>query len=430
MSIAPDAFVIGLTGPFGSGCSTSAELLRERLWFHHVKLSAPINTEWRTHNPDISPRRCDLQALGDSMRREHGASVLVDRTLDTLHHDPTVYRRIAIDGIRNLSEVQRLRDRFGRRFFLFALQCPTSERWERLKPLYENSGGQDAFSADDKRDHHEEDPSGQQVQLCVDTSDVLITNDDRVTRADLRDKLASYVRLVNRELPRYAEPIEILMNLAYSASHGSKCLKRQVGAVLVNAKPGRMGEVIGTGFNDNPPPTRPCVEEPRYGASKKTGKQGACYRDLIRFDALTKSANQNWRCVHCGTPIQKPTHTAPPWRCTNTACNKPLESALFPERAMTWCTAVHAELWAILAAGHRARGCTLYTTTFPCFQCAEKIVQVGIPAIVFSEPYPDIPAAGRLEIGKVKTVRFEGVRSSRFHEIFSAARPFFDRRPD
>jgi deoxycytidylate deaminase len=93
---------------------------------------------------------------------------------------------------------------------------------------------------------------------------------------------------------------------------------------------------------------------------------------------------------------------------------------------MTWCTAVHAEVAAILAAGHRARGTTLYTTTFPCFQCAEKLAQAGIAAIVFTEPYPDTQAADRLDLAKIKTARFEGVRSSRFHEIFSAVRPYYE----
>jgi deoxycytidylate deaminase len=95
---------------------------------------------------------------------------------------------------------------------------------------------------------------------------------------------------------------------------------------------------------------------------------------------------------------------------------------------MTWCTAVHAEVVAIIAAGHRARGTTLYTTTFPCFQCSEKIAQAGIGSIVFTEPYPDTLAADRLTLAKIKTARFEGVRSSRFHEIFSAVRPYFEKK--
>jgi deoxycytidylate deaminase len=83
---------------------------------------------------------------------------------------------------------------------------------------------------------------------------------------------------------------------------------------------------------------------------------------------------------------------------------------------------------AILAAGSRARGTTLYTTTFPCFQCSEKIAQAGVNHIVFTEPYPDIRAAERLEIAGILIERFEGIRSSRFDDIFSRARPYISQQ--
>ena len=91
---------------------------------------------------------------------------------------------------------------------------------------------------------------------------------------------------------------------------------------------------------------------------------------------------------------------------------------------MSLCTAVHAEVAALLAAGSRSRGATLYTTTFPCFQCAEKITYAGVKYVVYNEPYPDIRAAERLEIAGIEVARFEGIRSGRFDEIFSRARPF------
>jgi len=71
--------------------------------------------------------------------------------------------------LRNVGEIDYLRRRFGHRLFLFALECPASERWERLKPVYEGrQESQESFNADDKRDRDEEVPYGQQVQLCVD----------------------------------------------------------------------------------------------------------------------------------------------------------------------------------------------------------------------------------------------------------------------
>lgn len=81
-----------------------------------------------------------------------------------------------------------------------------------------------------------------------------------------------------------------------------------------------------------------------------------------------------------------------------------------------------------MAAGRRARGSTLYTTTFPCFQCAEKISHAGIKWVVFTEPYPDIRAAARLELANIETERFEGIRSSRFDDVFGRIRQINEAR--
>ena len=56
------------------------------------------------------------------------------------------------------------------------------------------------------------------------------------------------------------------------------------------------------------------------------------------------------------------------------------------------CRSLHAEESSILNVARfggsaSLNGATLYTTTYPCFQCANKIVQVGIKRIIFLEPY-------------------------------------------
>ena len=53
--------------------------------------------------------------------------------------------------------------------------------------------------------------------------------------------------------------------------------------------------------------------------------------------------------------------------------------------------AVHAEMAALTSAAIRGvslRGGTLYSTTFPCRECARHIVAAGIERVVFIEPYP------------------------------------------
>jgi deoxycytidylate deaminase len=210
------------------------------------------------------------------------------------------------------------------------------------------------------------------------------------------------------------------MNVAYSTAHGSKCLKRQVGAVVVDAVPGRMGEIVGQGFNDNPLGTAACVEEREYGADPQTGKLGRCYRDIVRYESFVSLGEQGARCPKCGEELRTPDNKQPPWRCNN--CAVDLERYFWPERAMTLCTAIHAEVAALSNAGRLAKGATLYTTTFPCFQCAERIAHAVIRYIVFTEPYPDVRAAHRLEVAGIEVIRFEGVRSRRFDEIFGNAR--------
>jgi len=202
------------------------------------------------------------------------------------------------------------------------------------------------------------------------------------------------------------------MNMAFSASHSSKCLKRHVGAIVVD----KAGGVVGVGYNENPLGTSPCVEEVRY--------QNRCYRDIIRNDHFRMLSSTGVRCPKCGKPLV--VSDGPPWRCSH--CLKDnlkinLEEYFFPDRAMTWCTAVHAEVWALMAAGERARDGVLYTTTFPCFQCAEKIVQAGIKRVCFTEAYPDVKSRARLEIGKIAVEQFDGVRSASFERIFAMNRP-------
>jgi deoxycytidylate deaminase len=92
---------------------------------------------------------------------------------------------------------------------------------------------------------------------------------------------------------------------------------------------------------------------------------------------------------------------------------------MFPERAMTRCTAIHAEVRAILnAGGEDLGGCHMYATTMPCFLCAEQILQAGITRVVYFEPYPDTDAEVLLREHGVIVTRFEGVKSLAFTRFF------------
>src|ERR1017187_2238900 len=68
MTIAPSSSVIGLTGPFGSGSTTSARILASRRGYKTVLLSGIIADRWKKTNPGRAPSRADLQALGNEIR--------------------------------------------------------------------------------------------------------------------------------------------------------------------------------------------------------------------------------------------------------------------------------------------------------------------------------------------------------------------------
>ena len=55
----------------------------------------------------------------------------------------------------------------------------------------------------------------------------------------------------------------------------------------------------------------------------------------------------------------------------------------------------HAELNAILnCASGNVRGCTVYTTLFPCNECAKAIIQSGIKLVIYDDDkYADSPAS-------------------------------------
>lgn len=98
--------------------------------------------------------------------------------------------------------------------------------------------------------------------------------------------------------------------------------------------------------------------------------------------------------------------------------------------------AVHAEMAALLDAARRGaavKGCTLYTTTFPCHNCARHIVAAGIMRVVYVAPYAksqakelhgdaiDFAAAEPRE-GAVQFEPFVGVAPRRYLDLFEAGR--------
>ena len=234
------------------------------------------------------------------------------------------------------------------------------------------------------------------------------------------------------------------MTAAYVESRRSSCLKRKVGAVIASAK----GDIISAGHNDVPEAAKPCIDDPRYGW---------CARDVIQEElgrrmehcpkCGTKINIEPYECQACGRSLDGFRKKCPDDNCNATVevsyqcakCGADVFREFLPGsgsdktgKLLDICRALHAEENAILnlckvgtALPHLhkkdtgvAEGCVLYSTTFPCNLCANKIVTVGIKKVVYAEPYEMEEAKKVLEKGGVVYERFQGVKSRAYFRFY------------
>lgn len=123
---------------------------------------------------------------------------------------------------------------------------------------------------------------------------------------------------------------EYFMGMAELTAERSTCLRRQVGAVIVQDK-----HIVATGYNGAPRGLPHCEEK------------GGCLREELGVPAGERHE---------------------------------------------LCRALHAEQNAIIQAATLAQsidGATIYITHQPCIICAKMIINAGIQRIVVKDGYPD-----------------------------------------
>lgn len=455
--IEKDRLIIGLTGSLGSGVSTASKYLVRALSSKVYKIagngwdsSDPVEIQDETYKfsriiEEEAENRGEkrntkgefdrelLQRIGNELRQNDTGYLAQDMLKRISKIEDKIgggdNYPIVIDGIKNSGEIEDLRKYSN--FFLFAIDTYVEKRWDRVKDKY--GGHYFVFQADDERDHNENIDYGQQVDKCVYLSDVLINNDSDIKK-ELFDKIDSYLTRIQGKSYVYPIPTESIMTQAYCESMKSHCVKRKVGAVIV----GEDGIPMVSTYNDVPYPEEPCEN-----------KYGMCYRDKVKIDLIKKLK----KCPSCGTDIQQDI-TCPKCKniihindlaptCSQCKLDLDLDSLFmcknkdcgiriikeFVGKRMEVCRALHAEERAIIQLGKlgmslKPSDITLYTTTFPCPQCANKIVGLGIGKIVFVEPYPTKESKDLLEdsLGKNNIDKFEGVKARAYFRIYDRAR--------
>lgn len=404
--------VIGLTGPFGSGCGEMRQVL-ESLGFRPFKFSDDIRAELRKTKKLIDKGKKDwrkvLQDRGNK-RREKDRAYWIKKVIERIDATDVGDGNIVIDGFRNFQEVQEIRKVYPR-FFLVAICADKDERWKRV--LSDYKGRYNEFERDDRRDRSEDIDWGQSVQKCVDDADYVYYNNEHLVvnqqgneapnlsqiKRILKSQAEDFIPLMQgMDTCRGPNPEEVQMAAAYAQSNSSTCRKRHVGAVITISRDGQELP-ISMGFNENPPGIPTCF------------KEGACYKDENMEAKL--SALKNIYCPLCG---KKQKALRKPWLCE---CGTSFQQWLYRNRNMELCPAIHAEERAISSLGDRsAREGTLYVTTFPCFRCARLILDIGITKVVFVEAYPVAETARFLIENGVKVEPFSGFTARSFFTVF------------
>lgn len=437
--------VIGFTGALGSGCTYLAEGLAECHNYAYCSLSKPIH-EFLKQKGVEQPTSKDLQDAGNSLRAERGLDCLVEASLERVDEQLQQGAKrpvgLIVDGIRNAAEVTALRA--WPHFYLVSVQGSQERRKERILRSGNRCTNEEEFNIADARDAQEEKVNGQQVHRCNYLADIIVLNekeisvDATIARRHFIDSVYNrYVMLIEHlsrgALPREsrARTGEALMTAAYVESKRSSCLKRKAGAIIASPD----GNIISAGHNDVPESMEPCIDDQRFGW---------CARDMLQ----EKIGQRIEHCPGCGDKIEMKNKCL----CGNTfanfvkrcsrchrdfdieyTCRKcgidvfkeflPGSSPARTGKLLDMCRALHAEENAILSLSRTGikvpDGTILYCTTFPCNLCANKIVTVGIKAIVYAEPYTMREAEQIFKEKQVKLTRFEGVKSNAYFRMYS-----------
>lgn len=457
--------VIALAGPIGCGIGGVADALEERLKDRgyldvvRIKLSVFLESAITDQlvlvpTPDSKKsnrynRYRKLQEAGKQLRKKTGNSAILAEfaarqiSLDRLKRNgdandqadgPIVPSRIAyiIDQVKRPEEVALLRALYRNIFYLAGV---TRIYDKREAALVEEAVKKDEVDSLMEIDRMEDRDDGQQLDKTLFLADYFIRNDS-MAADEKQQKLNRFLNLIHGDQSVTPTDVESGMFAAYSASLRSACLSRQVGAAIT----AKSGEVIATGCNDVPKSGGGLYSHSSSPDMRCIHKEGRlCFNDLHKRRLQGDIGIILDRVLSEET--SEPGADGAAIKLTESRRQKILDAIYKDTRIkdlIEYSRSVHAEMDAIVSmariGGTGLEGATLYTTTFPCHNCARHIVASGIMKVFYVEPYEkslakDLHAdaiAFETEESKdekpkrVEFLHFEGVAPRQFHMMFRA----------
>lgn len=435
--------VFGLISPIGINTTqfqhTLTNILKEfNYQLEPIKVSSFLEDSITSDNRVVSTnpynRKNDLINEGDQLRKTHGnnylaklaiANIFAIRNISENHLIIGGRKVFFINGIKHYSEVDLLRSLYGTSFFLIGLSASENDRHRYMKDILEISDQNATELLLKEQDN--DNTHGQQLSKTFYRSDVFIPFSSDI---EMEKELRRFVDLVFGHPYHTPRVDEHMMFHAYAASLRSADLSRQVGAVISTPQ----GDIISSGANDVPK-----FEGGQYWPNDAV--QDSDNRDFIRkYDSNKQQRSriiENIIATMNKDPQLSDFSTSYPYSSSDgfyTAITKALNDSEL-KSITEYGRAVHAEMAAITTAsrlGTATKGGYLYSTTFPCHNCAKHIIASGISRVVYVEPYAkslaytlhgDSACQGPMrredDIKKVVFEPFIGIGPRRFFDLFS-----------
>jgi deoxycytidylate deaminase len=196
------------------------------------------------------------------------------------------------------------------------------------------------------------------------------------------------------ELASEKESGEFGMFQAYGAALRSASPGRQVGAAIA-----RDGDVVALGTNEVPKAFGGQYWDGDNFDARDHRRDGDSTKRMtheIFADLLGRLLHKGWLRQEMSRPIHELVEHAVRDGLLEKLPAGPSDSPSLAERAsllgiLEFMRAVHAEMAALMSAARRGTtvdGAELFSTAFPCHECARHVVAAGIRKVHFIEPYP------------------------------------------
>ncbi|MGO2307080.1 anti-phage dCTP deaminase [Providencia sp.] len=496
--------IIGLCGAVGSGVKKLKDILIpefERIEYkvEHIRVSQLIfdkcNTDKAMSLESLRGfiRYDTLQNMGDKLRENEKSFVaqLAVNQINILRNKSIEEQKIKnvgddditktdgkfvyiIDQFKNPEEINLFKEIYSDAFYLIGLLRNESQRKQNLSDEKISEEDIAKLMIRDKKSEK----YGQNTEETILQSDYFIKNIDNNNK--LRTEVRRFIDLMhgaNNITPTYEE---IGMHSAYSASFGSACLSRQVGAAIMDDN----GNILSTGCND----------VPKFGGGlyhfndkndMRCFNRGKCFNDTHKgylkneiesilndsfetllsdvsdvIDECTLDINKNINNlfdvenksnaaideinmgnVEKGEKVKAEISKVNTLKINvrnlinNLKISEEIMGGTKAKSLIEYSRAVHAEMDALLALARTTSNSTLnktlYCTTYPCHNCARHIIAAGIKRVVYIEPYEKSLATQLhndaisldqdddiLVTNKVSFRNYDGVSPRRYDDFF------------